>query len=154
MTILGLKSQLLTHFATNDCFDPSKHAVEINEEMAVFGREMLGIALGQLEEIGLVKKLTATANPVWVLALPLDLVPQPVYIERDLGEAIAEVVDHYNEMEDIDIECNPSKIDQHDIWRVLSILHDLEEELFGEDDGGPKGNKDGPDLSQYNPGVN
>lgn len=152
MTILGIKSQLLTHFASHDIFDPQKHAISVDADSEAYGREMLTLALGQLEEIGLVKKLTATETPVWVLVLPLNLVPQPVYIERDLGLAIAEVISHYNEMDEIDVECDPTKIDSPDIGRLLDIIGGWEEEAMGED--GEDDDKPDFGLKGYNPGVN
>ena len=113
---------------------------------------MLGVALGQLEEIGLVKKMVATESPVWVLCVPLDLVPQPVYIERDLAVVMADLINHYNEMEEIDIECNPSKIDSDDVGRLLDIISNWEDEMMGEDDDGKPEKGDG--LADYTPGVN
>jgi len=152
LTILGLKSQLLTHFGQHDIFDPSKHAVTVDPDSGEYGREMLGVALGQLEEIGLVKKMVATESPVWVLCVPLDLVPQPVYIERDLAVVMADLINHYNEMEEIDIECNPSKIDSDDVGRLLDIISNWEDEMMGEDDDGKPEKGDG--LADYTPGVN
>lgn len=153
MTILGLKSQLLTHFGQHDIFDPQKHAVTIDPEASEYGREMLGVALNQLEEIGLVKKMVATESPVWVLVLPLNLAPQPVYIERDMANVMAEVINHYNEMEEIDVECDPSKIDSADVGRLIDIIGNWEDEMTGEDEDDDKP-ENGGGLADYTPGVN
>jgi len=155
LTILGLKTQLLTHFSQHDIFDPQKHAVIVDPEASEYGREMLMVALTQLEEIGLVKKMVATESPVWVLVLPLNLVPQPVYIERDLANVMADLINHYNEMEEIDVECDPAKIDSADIGRLIDIIGNWEDEMMdeNEDDDEDKPEKGGG-LADYTPGVN
>lgn len=149
MTILGLKTQLLTHFGQNDIFDPSKHSVTVDQDSAPYGKEMLGLALAQLEEIGLIKKMVSTESPVWVLCVPMNLVPQPVYLERDLAVVMADLINHYNDMEDIDITCDPSKIDSDDVGRLIDIIGNWEDEAIEED----KPEKGGG-LDDYTPGVN
>lgn len=151
MTILGLKTQLLTHFGQHDIFDPSKHSITVDQDSASYGKEMLGIALAQLEEIGLVKKMVSTESPVWILCVPMDLIPQPVYIERDLAVVMADLINHYNEMEEIDVECDPSKIDSADIGRLLDIISNWEDEMMEEEEDKPE---KGGGLADYTPGVN
>lgn len=153
MTILGIKTALLKHFSDNDIFDPAKHSLTLVNDKGTEDHvdKMLGVALDQLEEIGLVKKLGGAAdNPsgaaVWVLVLPLELVPQPVYLERDLAGVVAQVINHYNEMEDFDIECDPSKIDAADIARLINIIQNWEDEHPPEKGSGG--------LDSYQPGVN
>jgi hypothetical protein len=156
MTILGIKTALLKHFSANDIFDPVKHSLTLVNDKGTEDHvdKMLGVALDQLEEIGLVKKLGGAAdNPsgatVWVLVLPLELVPQPVYLERDLAGVVADVINHYNEMEEIEVECDPGKIDAADIARLINIIQNWEDEM--EDEPPEKG---GGSLKDYKSGIN
>lgn len=154
MTILGIKSLLLSHFAKHDFFDPKCHVLSIEDkDTQSYHDEMLHVALGQLEEIGLIKKLVGAENPTWVLVLPLNLVPQAVYIERELATSIAACINHYNGLENLEGTCDPTKIDSADIDRLLDIIanwEDGQDYEISEDDG------DGPSLGlgEYKPGVN
>ncbi len=155
MTILGIKSQLITHFSTHDTFDPEKHAFEViyDKETADYREELLLLALGQLEAMGLVTKIVKGDSAIWVLALPIELIPQAVYLDRDLGSMIAECIDYYNEIDGIDVKCDPHQIDSADIGRLIDIIQNWEDGTLEHIKGGDD-NESGPDLSQYKPGVN
>ena len=151
MTILGVKKQLIQHFLSHDTFDPKTHPFELecDKETADYKDELLVEALTQLEQEGIIRKLAKPESAIWVLNIGISSFPQ-VTLSPETAEEIAEIVNHYNELDEIDVECDPTQIDEADIGRLIDILHELEGMAFGDDDE-PEG---GPSLKDYTPGVN
>lgn len=129
MTILAVKNQLITHFLSNDTFEFSRHALEIefDKDLIGFREEMIRAAMAELETLGLIKKLSNHEREIWVLAQPLNAFNQQVTIGPLVAEIIANTINFYNESENIEVQCDKTKIDEEDIMRLVSIVEGYEE---------------------------
>lgn len=135
MTILTVKNQLVTHFLQHDTFDFSRHAldIEFDKEVVGFREEMVHAACVELEQLGLIKKVVSDSREkqIWVLVQPLVAAQQSVVLGPLVSEIIGNVINHYNEIEELDERCDKTKISELDILRLVQIIQNYEDE----DDG-------------------
>lgn len=135
MTILQVKNQLISHFFSNDTFEFEKHQlmVEFEKDVASFRAEMLKAALTELEQVGVVKKMAIEGREMWVLTQSMHSFNQQVVISPICAELIANTVNAVNEIQNIDVECDKTKIDEQDLMRLVQIVEDM---LEDDDDEG------------------
>lgn len=138
MTILGAKNQLITHFLTHDTFHPVSHAFEVtyDRDTADFREELVRAALGELEQAGFVRKLSQPdRGDIWVLVQPMSTYVQQVQVGSLVAGVVADVINHYNEVEGSDVLCDKTKISEADFLRLIDILGKWEQGIFhGEED--------------------
>lgn len=143
MTILTVKNALLTHFLSHDTFDFSRHAMEIpfDKDVSGFREDMIRAAFDEIEKLGIAKKMTAedTAKDIWVLVQPLTAYQQQVTVGPLVASIIGDVINHYNEVDQLDGRCDKSQIDEGDILRLVQIIQNYESMLEDEDDAETSG---------------
>lgn len=135
MSILQVKNQLVSFFFSHDVFEFEKHQIEVtfDKETADFREQILAAALGELETVGIVKKMVMDGRTAWILTQPIHSFTQQVTVGPMVADQIASAINFMNEMEEIDILCDKTKIDEQDLLRLVSIVNDFVEEGMDED---------------------
>lgn len=131
MTILGVKNQLITHFLQKDTFEFKKHdliSVQFDKETADFREELTELALADLEQLNIVRKVVNDDRTMWVLIQPIHSFQQQVTVGPLVAEVMANTINFVNEMEHVDLLCDKTKIDEGDILRLVKIVEDFIED--------------------------
>ena len=142
MTILAVKNQLVTYFLSNDTFEFGKNQldIEFDKPSIDFREDLTRLALAELEISGIVKKITHPAErEIWVLVQPIHSFIQNVQVGPLVSSIIADTINHYNELQGIDMECNKTHIEEQDILRLIGIIQMLGD--FAEEESDEEGEK-------------
>lgn len=131
MTVLDTKNQLFNHFLSKDVFDFSKDSLDLGftKELVGHREPLVRVALEDFEKSGFVKKLVSddTGKEIWILSKPISEQVQKVEISSITAMIIGDVVNIYNEQQNIPYRCDKAQIGEQDILRVLQIFDTLED---------------------------
>jgi hypothetical protein len=141
MTLLSIKTQLLSHFLENDTFQEGDFVkIKVAKNLEKFKNDLIRKSLKDLEDSKIVKSLVADAPTneadvkfdAWILELPLAAHGQQIYVSLPLAGAISETINTFMEANKLDAEkSNPLSLSERDIAVLLGIINEL---LEGQDD--------------------
>jgi hypothetical protein len=145
MTLLSIKTQLLSHFLENDTFQEGDfEKIKVAKNLEKFKNNLIRKSLKDLEDSKIVKSLIADTSvdeadiksDAWILELPLAAHGQQIYVSLPLAGAISETINTFMEANKLDGDkSNPLSLSERDIAVLLGIINEL---LEGQDDNEEK----------------
>lgn len=124
-----------------------EEAVKIRAQIAEYSlvkKDLVMLALKNLEETGLVKKVN---DNFWILVAPITQMAQEVTISPMIAEMVAETINNYRESYEVEEgECSKIDLAEEDILNLCNIVQMLlseisEKEDFNGDDDDDKRSK-------------
>lgn len=129
MTLSTIRTNLLSHFLTNDVFLFSDiEKIKVPKELEKLKSGLVHEAMKDLETNKIIKKIVDDegVHRGWILESKLGSHGQEVYVSLPLSNAISEVINTFFDANEIkDERSNPLNISERDISALVGIIEEL-----------------------------
>lgn len=124
MTLLEVKNDIVQIVIENESFCIlDSEGIQVEKDFEDRKNDVIFAALRELENEGVLSKITGESGDVWILSEPLGLQGQDVHLSREMCEQIAAIINAYLDAKQNEGgRCNPLEIDERDIAILVGIL--------------------------------
>lgn len=128
MSIIEIKNQLISHFYDNDTFDilVDSNKIELDDSLLSVRQQVVSTVLGELETMGMIKKVSQGERTIWMLTQSFDTFNQTVVLSASSSEIIADTINSFRDANEISGDvCDKTRISEADILNLVNICHVL-----------------------------
>lgn len=124
MTGLEATSDLFKFFSENDYFEMGEHfsSVILISDNKELEEACLELGLGEIEELGVIVKMTKKDKNFWILKKPLTHYDQKVELGAGTAMGVSVVLNEIcDQLENTEDKCDPLSITDKDINNLVSV---------------------------------